>query len=99
MAALNPPRCRCTVQGGSVYWSQCPRHDPRDPGYRAPWQMPPAAAIALVAEVRRLREGRDAIALMDWPGEARRLQAALNFARGTIHDLSITVERLEAEAG
>ena len=51
MAALNPPRCRCTAQGGSVYSSQCPRHDPRDPGYRAPWQMPPATALALVAEV------------------------------------------------
>ena len=55
LAALNPSRCRCTVQSGSVYSSQCPRHDPRDPGYRAPWQMPPATALALVAEVRRLR--------------------------------------------
>jgi hypothetical protein len=54
LAALNPSRCRCTVQSGSVYSSQCPRHDPRDPGYRAPWQMPPATALALVAEVRRL---------------------------------------------
>ena len=54
LAALNPSRCRCTVQSGSVYSSQCPRHDPRDPGYRAPWQMPPATAFALVAEVRRL---------------------------------------------
>ena len=56
LAALNPSRCRCTVQSGSVYSSQCPRHDPRDPGYRAPWQMPPATALALVAEVRRLTE-------------------------------------------
>ena len=59
LAALNPSRCRCTVQSGSVYSSQCPRHDPRDPGYRAPWQMPPATALALVAEVRRLVKYRD----------------------------------------
>ena len=59
LAALNPSRCRCTVQSGSVYSSQCPRHDPRDPGYRAPWQMPPATALALVAEVRRLTEDID----------------------------------------
>ena len=60
LAALNPSRCRCTVQSGSVYSSQCPRHDPRDPGYRAPWQMPPATAFALVAEVRRLTEESEA---------------------------------------
>ena len=52
---------------------------------------------ALVAEVRRLREERAAIDLLDWPGEAHRLQAALYFAKGTIDDLSTTVDRLEAE--
>jgi len=57
----------------------------------------PTVTLALVAEVRRLREERAAIDLLDWPGEAHRLQAALYFAKGTIDDLSTTVDRLEAE--
>lgn len=81
LAALNPSRCRCTVQSGSVYSSQCPRHDPRDPGYRAPWQMPPATALALVAEVRRLTSHADGLSanlggdLIAWAARAESAEA------------------------
>lgn len=98
-AAINPPRCICSAQGGSVYSSGCPRHDRHAPGYAPPFSMDPSTTLRLVAEIERLREERAAIDLLDWPGEAHRLQAALHFARGTIEDLSRTVERLEGERG
>lgn len=56
-----------------------------------------AEVESLRAKVERIEEERRAVDLLDWPGEAHRLQAALNFAKGTIHDLSATVERLEGE--